>query len=272
MLARRVPACAARRRETPAAGFSAHVGEPIAADDTQAPENVAGYAVRNPLSLQRLVYLDGQQAVIYKGLKHNPTLGRNFETMDPLEWLARMSDHVPDPGRHRTLFYAYYAHRVRADRAAAEPSQPEVEEKPATRRRCSASWARLISKVFHVDPLTCAKSGGKLAIVAYLHDQVSISRILDHLGLNPPETAKPPPALHEVCACRLTRRAARAREPENGFSTSTGSARSWPAWRLEAEPPAVTLSSASRLEWLQWEPTRTLRRSPRAAASDESDS
>jgi hypothetical protein len=100
-------------------GFSAHVGEPIAADDTQALENVAGYAVRNPLSLQRLVYLDGQLAVIYKGLKHNPTLGRNFETMDPLQWLARMSDHIPDPGRYRTHFYAYYAHRVRGDRAAA---------------------------------------------------------------------------------------------------------------------------------------------------------
>jgi hypothetical protein len=60
-------------------GFSAHVAEPISADDTQTLENLAGYAVRNPLSLQRLVYLDGQQAVIYKGLKHNPTLGRNFE-------------------------------------------------------------------------------------------------------------------------------------------------------------------------------------------------
>jgi hypothetical protein len=68
-------------------GFSAHVGEPIAADDTQALENVAGYVTGNPLSLQRLVYLDGQQAVIYRhrGLKHNPTLGRNFETMDPME-------------------------------------------------------------------------------------------------------------------------------------------------------------------------------------------
>ena len=85
-------------------GFSAHVGEPIAADETQALEKLAGYVTRNPLSLQRLVYLDGQQAVIYKGLKHNPTLGRNFETMDPLEWLARMADHIPDPGRHRTLF------------------------------------------------------------------------------------------------------------------------------------------------------------------------
>ena len=103
----------------------------------------------------------------------------NFETMDLLDWLARMSDHIPDPGRHRTDFYAYYAHRVRGDRAAAEAGQPEVEEKPAQKRRCSASWARLISKVFHVDPLTCAKCGGKLEIIAYLHDQVSISRILD---------------------------------------------------------------------------------------------
>ena len=56
-----------------------------------------------------------------------------------------------------------------------------VEEPPARKRRCTASWARLISKVFHVDPLMCAKCGGKLEIIAYLHDQVSISKILDHL-------------------------------------------------------------------------------------------
>ena len=41
-------------------GFSAHVGEPISADDTQALENLAGYVTRTPLSLQRLVYLDGR--------------------------------------------------------------------------------------------------------------------------------------------------------------------------------------------------------------------
>ena len=83
------------------------------------------------MSLQRLVYLDGQQAVIYKALKHNPTLGRNFETMDPLEWLARMADHIPDQGKHRTLFYAYYANRVRGDRAVEEPGEGKVEEEPA---------------------------------------------------------------------------------------------------------------------------------------------
>jgi len=181
-----------------ASGLFRAVGEPISADDTQATLNLGGYVVRNPLSLQRLVYLDGRQAVIYKGLKHNPALGRNFETMDPLEWLARMADHIPDPGKHRTLFCGYYANRVRGDRAAEAPGEGKVEEEPAKKRRSSASWARLIAKVFHADPLTCRKCGGKLKIVAYLHDQVAVKQILMHLGLSPPEESKPPPAGREV--------------------------------------------------------------------------
>jgi hypothetical protein len=68
--------------------------------------------VRNPPSLKKLVYLDGERAVIYR-CRMNPSLGRNFEALDPLEWLARMSDHIPDPGQHRTLFYGEYSNRVR---------------------------------------------------------------------------------------------------------------------------------------------------------------
>jgi hypothetical protein len=179
-------------------GFSARVGEPIAANDAQAIEDMAGYVTRAPLSLKRLVYIDGRQAVIYRALRPKPTLGRNLESMDPLEWLARMADHIPHPGKHRTLFYAYYANRVRGDRASDEPGKNQADEKPAKKRRCSPSWARLIAKVYHAEPLTCAKCGGKLKIVTYLVDQVSIHKILDHLGLSPPDTAKPPPATREV--------------------------------------------------------------------------
>jgi hypothetical protein len=53
--------------------------------------------------------------------------------------------------------------------------------------------ARLISKVYQADPLVCQKCGGPLKIVAYVSDEVSIRRILDHLGLSPPEQEKPPP-------------------------------------------------------------------------------
>jgi hypothetical protein len=43
-------------------GFSVHVGDAIPPEDTEAIEDLAGYVVRNPLSLKRLVYLDGHQA------------------------------------------------------------------------------------------------------------------------------------------------------------------------------------------------------------------
>ena len=47
-------------------GFPAFVGEPILPENTLAIEDMAGYVARNPLSLKRLVYVDGQQAVIYR--------------------------------------------------------------------------------------------------------------------------------------------------------------------------------------------------------------
>jgi hypothetical protein len=121
-----------------------------------------------------------------------PGLGRNFEAMDPLEWLARMADHIPDPGKHRTNFHAHYANRVRGQR---RPEQVESErhEQPPKKRRCLPTWARLIAKVYHSDPLTCRRCGGKLKVVAYVSDQISIKCILEELGLNPPQEEKPPP-------------------------------------------------------------------------------
>jgi hypothetical protein len=174
------------------------VGEPIAAGDAQAIEDMAGYVVRNPLSLKRLVYQDGQQALIYRAFKPNPSLGQSFEAMDPLQWLARMTDHIPDPGKHRTLFYGQYANRARGAREKEKALIETAQAKAPKKRRCSPSWARLIAKVYQADPLTCRECGGPLRIIAYLHDQAAIRKILDHLGLSPPEAERPPPEVRYV--------------------------------------------------------------------------
>jgi hypothetical protein len=52
--------------------------------------------------------------------------------------------------------------------------------------------------VYHADPLSCRKCGGKLEIVAYIHSQVTIKKILDHLDLSPPEQERPPPEIRYV--------------------------------------------------------------------------
>jgi hypothetical protein len=37
-----------------------------------------------------------------------------------------------------------------------------------------------------------------MSLIAFVTDQVAIGKILDHLGLNSPEVAKPPPPAGEV--------------------------------------------------------------------------
>jgi len=145
-------------------GFSSHIAEAIRFENKKAIEDLACYLVRAPLSLQKLVYLDGHKAVLYRS-RRNPSLGRNFEAMDLLEWLARLADHIPDPGRHRTHFYGHYANRVRGERDEGVDEADEAD--PRTRRRCSPSWARLIAKVFQVDLLACRRCGGPLKAVAF---------------------------------------------------------------------------------------------------------
>jgi hypothetical protein len=160
-------------------GFSAHVGEHIPPNDARAIEDMASDVVRNPVSLRRLVYIDGQKAVIYRALKPSPGLGTDFVAMDPLDWLARMADHIPDTGKHRTLFYSDYASRARAARAQEEELRQGAKSEAPEKRGCSPSWARLISKAYQADPLTCRQCGKKLQIVAYIHDHFTIKTILD---------------------------------------------------------------------------------------------
>jgi hypothetical protein len=133
--------------------------------------------------------------VIYRGSKPNPALGRNFEALPPLEWLARMADHIPDAGKHRTLFYGHYANRVCGARSTrpADPASQDAESEDTRKRRCTRSWARLIARVHQADPLTCRKCGAKLTLVAYFTDGVSIRRILDHLGLSTAPQDRTPP-------------------------------------------------------------------------------
>ena len=102
--------------------------------------------------------------------------------------------HIPDPGQHRTLSYGEQSNRVRgaAQERPAEPKATSTE--PLPRRRCSPSWARLIAKVGHVDPLVCARCGQRMSILAFVSDQHSINRILEHLDLRAPRQDKPPPA------------------------------------------------------------------------------
>jgi len=157
--------------------------------------------------------------------------------MDPLEWFARLADHIPDPGRHRTHFYAHYANRVRGERPGEGEPRHTGEAEPPPRRRCSSTWALLIAKVFQADPLVCQRCGGPLRVVA-LHNR----RAGDPADLGTPRPQPPPKSrlLKSAMssACRWTTRGARSTSNQPELSRATPGLAPRRAWCLcRPKPP-----------------------------------
>ncbi len=68
-----------------------------------------------------------------------------------------------------------------------------------TRRR-SISWARLLRKVYEIDPLLCSYCGGEVRIVAFVTKLSSIRRLLAGIQAEPQE---PEPLAHSPPAPEL---------------------------------------------------------------------
>jgi len=59
------------------------------------------------------------------------------------------------------------------------------------------AWARVLRKVFEVDPLPCPRCGSRMQGIAWIADRAVIDRILEHrrrAGLESPFDARGPPA------------------------------------------------------------------------------
>ncbi len=65
-------------------------------------------------------------------------------------------------------------------------NQVRVKAGDATGRRCKANWARLIQKVYEIDPLQCSNCGGAMRIIALIDEPAGIKRILKHLKARDP--------------------------------------------------------------------------------------
>ena len=76
---------------------------------------------------------------------------------------------------------------------------PCILEADQSSKEYRKNWARLIQKIYEVDPLTFPKCGGSMRILAFIEDREVIKAILKHLGLwlvrsKPTPKAHAPPA------------------------------------------------------------------------------
>jgi hypothetical protein len=114
--------------------------------------------------------------------------------MDYLEFIARVTSHIPDKGQVTVRYYGLYANahrgKVRKAGLAAFPLRIVEEE---LRRIPSKGWAAIIRKVYEVDPMLCPKCGGAMKVVAFLTEHAVVDRIINHLKLTFVAERPPPP-------------------------------------------------------------------------------
>lgn len=173
-------------------GFSVYFGKRIYPKEKISTENLARYIIRASLSQERMKYLPDQAKVTYQS-----KYGEQVKEYNPLEWMAALISHIPDRGAQTVHYYGHYSNATRG-RLKKEDSQPEYriieDDSPGGLNR---SWARLIQKIYEVDPLLCPRCQGKMRIIAFIEDYKVVKKILDWLGIYEFERKRPPPKVAE---------------------------------------------------------------------------
>lgn len=172
--------------------------------------------IRCPFSLDRILSVSEDGKVVYRAEKADcqpfPALGndklsrgvsRNFEVFDGLDFLAEITQHIPDPGMQMVRYYGWYSNKARGQPVKAEAENAAIgegitidDEDTSYRKLCRMRWAALIKRVYEMDPLLCPKCGGTMKIIAFIekHDQADvIEKILKHCGLWDRPVSRAPP-------------------------------------------------------------------------------
>ncbi len=114
-------------------GFGVHHAVRLDADDHAGRERLAHYMLRCPFSLERMIRVTGQGTVIYLAEKRScrrfpkpaspdlfdgvsPGVARNFQVFDPLDFIAELTQYVPDPRKHLVRYFGWYSNKSRGMR------------------------------------------------------------------------------------------------------------------------------------------------------------
>ena len=169
-------------------GFSVH--SKVRAETREEAERVGKYMIRPLLSLQRLSLDEREGEVCYR-YGEKP---QEVERMDYLDFIARVTSHIPDKGQVTVRCFGIYANAHRGKVRKAQPgTHPFIiveEESPRIPRR---GWAEMIRKVFEVDPMVCPRCRSRMRIIAFITDYAVVDRIIAHLKLTFVAERPPPP-------------------------------------------------------------------------------
>lgn len=111
---------------------------------------------------------------------------RNFQVFSPIEFIASITQHIPESTFQLVRYYGWYSNRMRGDRKKQEERKEKGEDTVASDQRVidvrtykpkrisQLMWRECIKKVWEVDPLTCPKCTGKMRIISFMYKNSSV--------------------------------------------------------------------------------------------------
>ncbi|MCI0603703.1 transposase [bacterium] len=201
------PELIAKMRTWRHSGFHVYVGPSILQKEDVV--RVGLYIVRAPASSSRLqLTQDGLLKYLAKGSLSNDRCDTLFEPkgqiFDSLEWIAKVTSHIPEKGSQLVHYYGAYSNAHRGRRAKLGDSSvarthcnKEAQSETEWTKLRRKSWAALIRLVYEADPLLCPKCRNQMKIVSVIKDGPVIDKILAHLQYKfeplPLAAVRPPP-------------------------------------------------------------------------------
>jgi hypothetical protein len=162
-------------------GFNVYCGNAIWPHNEEGLENLARYIIRASFSQERMTYIaaddstDGVAKVLYESKD-----GKATKTFDALDWLAQLVTHIPTKGEQMVRYYGFYSNKSRGLRkkAGTDDQVPALIDSDIPPKEFRKNWARLIQKVYNVDPLLCPKCSGSMKIISFIDDSEIVKKIM----------------------------------------------------------------------------------------------
>jgi hypothetical protein len=147
-------------------GFSVDNSVRISPGSQKARVNLSQYIIRHPVFLKKVMYIKEKGNILYH-TKYNDYWKENIKLFKATDFIAELTQHIPQKHKHLIRYYGLYSSRTKG-KASKDGSLAKfgynviAEEKPAhtsdsememvSSKASKQSWARLIQKVYEVDP------------------------------------------------------------------------------------------------------------------------
>ena len=130
----------------------------------------------------------------------NPAIGDTIKTWDARDFIAAATLFIPPQGVRLIRYFGLYSSRSRwrwpqwahiiphapaswkeTHGMSGTDSSPQPSTATVPESACRSAWARLIAKIYGVDPLVCPHCSSKMRILAVITNPNEVNKILRHL-------------------------------------------------------------------------------------------